>query len=388
MVELLSRPVPGRAMLRLPTGAGKTRVAVEAVIRIARTKGLNGPILWIAQSNELCEQAVESWKFVWSKVGPEEKLTVNRFWGSNDAAPVTNNTQLVVATDAKLNLNLSKDEYAWLRKASVVIVDEAHRAISPRYTAILERLGLTRSRTERPLIGITATPFRGTNADETERLAARFGRYRIDDGLFPDDDPYAALQSIGVLANVDHRELQGSTLTLNEAEFAKMNESGGFFPSSAEERLAQDTDRNGMLLDEIAKLDDDWPVLVFATSVNHSKLLTAMLNGRGIASASIDSFTPMPERRNKIDDFRKGRIRVITNYGVLAQGFDAPATRAVVIARPTYSPNVYQQMIGRGLRGPKNGGKEMCLILDVHDNIENYGKSLAFTGFEHLWGIR
>jgi type I site-specific restriction endonuclease len=47
---------------------------------------------------------------------------------------------------------------------------------------------------------------------------------------------------------------------------------------------------------------------------------------------------------------------------------------------------MYQQMIGRGLRGPRNGGKETCLILDVADNIENYGPSLAFTGFEHLWG--
>jgi superfamily II DNA or RNA helicase len=156
-------------------------------------------------------------------------------------------------------------------------------------------------------------------------------------------------------------------------------------PSSAEETLAEDRDRNQMLIDEIAKLPDDWPVLVFATSINHARRLTARLNGLGISSRSIDSHMPMSERRNTIDAYRKGRIRIITNYGVLAQGFDAPATRAVVIARPTYSPNVYQQMIGRGLRGPKNGGKEVCLILDVHDNIENFGENLAFTGFEHLW---
>lgn len=70
---------------------------------------------------------------------------------------------------------------------------------------------------------------------------------------------------------------------------------------------------------------------------------------------------------------------------MLAQGFDAPATKAVVIARPTYSPNVYLQMVGRGLRGPKNGGQDTCLILDVKDNVQNYGEDLAFTDFEHLW---
>ncbi|KPC83466.1 hypothetical protein ADL27_47215, partial [Streptomyces sp. NRRL F-6602] len=96
--------------------------------------------------------------------------------------------------------------------------------------------------------------------------------------------------------------------------------------------------------------------------------------------------TPPNERRKRIDDFRKGRVQVLTNYGVLTQGFDAPATRVVVVARPTYSPNVYQQMIGRGLRGPKNGGKETCLILNVRDNITNFGEELAFTEFEYLWG--
>ncbi len=76
---------------------------------------------------------------------------------------------------------------------------------------------------------------------------------------------------------------------------------------------------------------------------------------------------------------------MLTNYGVLTTGFDAPAVRAVYITRPVYSPVLYQQMIGRGLRGPKNGGKERCLIVNVTDNVEQYGEKLAFHKFEHLW---
>ena len=154
----------------------------------------------------------------------------------------------------------------------------------------------------------------------------------------------------------------------------------------AEQRLADDHDRNQRIVDEIAGMPADWPVLVFATSVAHAKFLAAKLGDRDITAAAIDSATPTAERRKRIDDFRKGRIQVLTNYGVLTQGFDAPATRVVVVARPTYSPNVYQQMIGRGLRGPKNGGKETCLILNVRDNITNFGEELAFTEFEYLWG--
>ncbi|MFD6855705.1 DEAD/DEAH box helicase, partial [Streptomyces diastaticus] len=193
------------------------------------------------------------------------------------------------------------------------------------------------------------------------------------------------LQRIGVLAQVRHRELPGGAISLTERERAQ-SEKFAVLPKGAEQRLAEDHERSQRIVDEIAAMPSDWPVLVFATSVAHAKLLAAKLGDREIRAAAIDSSTPPNERRKRIDDFRKGRVQVLTNYGVLTQGFDAPATRVVVVARPTYSPNVYQQMIGRGLRGPKNGGKETCLILNVRDNITNFGEELAFTEFEYLWG--
>ena len=100
----------------------------------------------------------------------------------------------------------------------------------------------------------------------------------------------------------------------------------------------------------------------------------------------ITGLTDDGPRRHYIEEFREGRIRVLTNYNVLTQGFDAPAVRAVIVARPTFSPNLYQQMIGRGLRGPRNGGKETCLIVNVEDNVVSYGDDLAFRDFEYLWG--
>ena len=59
--------------------------------------------------------------------------------------------------------------------------------------------------------------------------------------------------------------------------------------------------------------------------------------------------------------------------------------QAVYVTRPTFSPNVYQQMIGRGLRGPLNGGSEEVLIVNVEDNFQQFGGNLAFREFEHLW---
>lgn len=125
--------------------------------------------------------------------------------------------------------------------------------------------------------------------------------------------------------------------------------------------------------------------MLFATSVENAKVLAAYLSFHGFGAAAIDGTTPQVERREAVRRFREGELRVLTNYNVLAQGFDAPRVRAVFVTRPTWSPNLYQQMIGRGLRGPLNGGSDVVTIFNVSDNIEQYGEQLAFTHFEYLW---
>jgi superfamily II DNA or RNA helicase len=57
----------------------------------------------------------------------------------------------------------------------------------------------------------------------------------------------------------------------------------------------------------------------------------------------------------------------------------------VIVGRPTFSPNAYQQMVGRGLRGPLNGGKAECLVINVADNILQFGGQLAFHHFDYLF---
>ena len=150
-------------------------------------------------------------------------------------------------------------------------------------------------------------------------------------------------------------------------------------------KLAGDADRNRRIVDSIASLPDDWTVLLFATSVENATVLAALLTpsrgprGRDLGRHRHGGATPLHR------GVQGGRIRVITNYNVLTQGFDAPAVQAVYVTRPTFSPNVYQQMIGRGLRGPLNGGSEEVLIVNVEDNFQQFGDQLAFLEFEHLW---
>lgn len=381
---LLRRESQLRGLLSMPTGSGKTRVAVQAVVEEVGRGALRGPVLWIAQTDELCEQAVTTWAYVWRSVGPRSRLTISRLWAANGAVPAEEGTfQVVVATVDKLGVCAGDPVYEWLTECTAVVIDEAHTSTAPKYTKVLDWLGLGRQKQRCPLIGLTATPFRGTSESETRQLVRRYGQHRLDHGVLQ-DDPYAELQTRGILATVEHRVLEGARIDLTDDELNQLNRTRRL-PASVEERLGSDQDRNRMLVDSIRSLPGDWTVLLFAPSVANAQVLAALLRLEGLPAATISGETEPGARRHYIEEFRTGRLRVLTNYNVLTQGFDAPAVRAVYVARPTYSPNLYQQMIGRGLRGPLNGGKQQCLIVNVEDNIRQYGENLAFHDFEHLW---
>jgi superfamily II DNA or RNA helicase len=384
--DFLSKPKPERGLLSLPTGAGKTRVVVQAIVESMRRGTFAGSLVWVAQSDELCEQAVQSWAQVWRVFGPSQRLRISRLWGqTNNRVVAADMPHVVVATYQTLIKRLQSPAYNWLRQASCIVIDEAHGSISPSYTEILEGFGLTARTTDRPLIGLTATPFRSAaDPAETQWLVNRYGQQRFDHGVIPGDDPYPVLQDMGVLAHVDQRVLEGSDLELTAAELAELVQFKRL-PPSAESRLGESAPRNARLVESIKALPSDWPVLLFATSVEQAHLMAALLAIEGVSAKPISGQTDMGARRHYIEEFRKGNIRVLSNYNVLSTGFDAPALRALYIARPVYSPVLYQQMLGRGLRGPLNGGKDRCLVVNVQDNIAQFGEQLAFRHFEYLW---
>jgi superfamily II DNA or RNA helicase len=104
-----------------------------------------------------------------------------------------------------------------------------------------------------------------------------------------------------------------------------------------------------------------------------------------VPSRAVSGETETVTRRRIVEEFRRGDLKVLVNYGVFREGFDAPRTRVIIVARPVYSPNLYFQMIGRGLRGTRNGGTDRCLIINVQDNIDNFEGRLAFSDLDWLW---
>lgn len=386
-----------RGLISLPTGSGKTRVAVQALVQALVDERLSSPVLWIAQSDELCEQAVQSWSEVWRAIGTIDELRIGRLWGQNEVPEAEAGHQVVVAGIDKLRNRVDAPGYDWLAQASCVVVDEAHAAITPEYTQVLKWLGISAAGrtmvTRAPLLGLTATPFRGVSKEETERLVNRFGGRRLDRLNAPEGDyeaMYRELQEMGVLARVDGEELETGTVIdvaaeISQDERTTFQQRQDLTSARVFDRIATDVDRNTLLLKSISERPEDWSILLFAVSTEHAHTMAALLTMQDISAAAIDYRTEPELRRRYIDRFRRGDLRVLANFNVLAQGFDAPAVRAIYVTRPTFSPNNYQQMIGRGLRGPANGGKDRCLIVNVRDNWSMYGDKLAFYEFEHLW---
>jgi superfamily II DNA or RNA helicase len=373
-----------RAVVSLPTGGGKTRVTVEAAVRLVLApEGAGRSVVWIAQTDELCEQAVQAFRQVWVNLGAKNTdLRIVRMWGGNPtpAGRESNKPVVVVASIQTLNNRFSAAELDWLRKPGLVVVDECHHAITPSYTALLRWLDAEAPRPgapekdEPPIVGLSATPFR-TDDDESHRLARRF-----DNRWLPNDQEqlYSRLRAQGVLARPRYEPLEsGVGLTNDEQErLGRLSEpwEGLDFENLLEEinqRLAGNPRRNERLV-ECIRASTERTILFFANSVSHSEEMAARLNLADIPAAAISGNTPTMARRYFLDRFQRGQVRVLCNHSVLSTGFDSPKTSMVLIARQVFSPVRYMQMVGRGLRGEKNGGTAVCRIVTVMDNLGRF----------------
>lgn len=384
-----------RGYISLPTGAGKTRVAVQTIIEtisdgsldgFGSSNNFSGPILWLADGEELCEQAIDAWSYLWRSAGRRDtQLILSRFWSSYEMEEEVGGVQVVVATWQKIKSRaVGNDAYAWLAEAPIVIIDEAHGAYTPSYTTILEWLGRSTRERDKPLVGLTATPFRGRrDSAQTELLLRRFGDNCLDDGVFGDDLPQVRLQRDRVLARAHLEILDGVSIDLSDREIEEFRELG-WLAKSAEIRLGRNEDRTRTIVESIMDKPEHWQIVVFAASVENAQTLATLLTLQGRPAASIDQDTSPEDRRVAIERFKAGELKVLTNYAVLSQGFDAPKTDAVYITRPTSSEVRYQQMVGRGLRGPKNGGTEEVLIVNMLDNLIEFADSIVYQSLKDI----
>lgn len=381
---------PNRVLLHMPTGSGKTRTAMHLVSRelLRREPSL---VVWLAYSEELCEQAASEFESAWNHLG-DRSAPVYRFWGSHQLDITAVSDGFLVAGLAKVYQRARRDADFLMRlsdRANLVVIDEAHQAIAESYRFLLEVL-LGRKEGSR-LLGLSATPGRTWNEpDKDLELARFFGFQKVTLDIEGYDNPIGYLIDNGYLARVTFESVAyESSQPLSDSMLTSLAASLDI-PESLLAQLADDEQRNLMILNYTEKLvDHHQRILLFAATVSHARLLATVLRARGIEADSITALTPSSERIRLITKYKSSSPKpmVLCNYGVLTTGFDAPRTSAAVIARPTKSLILYSQMVGRAMRGPKAGGNMEARVVTVVDaSLPGFGKmSDAFQHWEDVW---
>jgi superfamily II DNA or RNA helicase len=371
-----------RFMIQMPTGSGKTKTAMELVCYCLK----NNPgkaVIWLAHSEELCEQAAQCFTELWSHIGNCD-IELIRVWGPNKLK-IPEQSAFIVAGFPKLNSEYKRDKDLPQKvsdKLSHIFVDEAHRAVAKTYTNTL--FSMLHANSKIQTIGLTATP--GRSGKETEQLVNLFFNemIEIDSG---DETVFEYLRRRKFLSNVILDPIDtGITYNLTKKD-KEYIEKFLDFPKGFLETISNDDIRNIMILEKLRKeCESNRKILFFGASVSHSKFICACLHFLGFKTEHLDGTSGSDRRRSVIEDFKTGDLNVICNYGILTTGFDAPKTEVVFIARPTMSVVLYSQMIGRGLRGPAMGGTETCKIIDVKDNIETYrDQDSVYNYFRGYW---
>lgn len=383
-----------KCIITLPTGAGKTRIAVDAYLDYLRPRFSEGKyLIWIAQSEELCEQAIKSFQDVWKSKEFTENLRIFRFYG--DYKPDIEDLEIggvVVCGIQKLHNSYDNEAFKHIvENCGTCIIDEAHRAVTMMYEKFYDYAESVRGEKIFPICGLTATPGRNDNPN---KLPTRF-KYNIFKPTIPDiyaNNPIHYFRDNGFLARPFHDTIPtGSKYDFNIKDIDDkisdydLREVLDYeIRNTGCKKLAEDNQRNRKILEKLLEIHDK-STIVYACSVNHAYNLNAMLTAFNIKSVVISGKTPRYERLKNIDKFKKGEINFIINHSVLTTGFDAPKTDNIVICRPIFSDILYEQIVGRGLRGPRFGGTEYCNIIDFTDNFDRFGDQQSYTRFEDFW---
>jgi superfamily II DNA or RNA helicase len=327
-----------RQIIYSPTGSGKTEIAIS-LIRSANSKGRR--VAFVANRIGLVEQAARRLR--------QSGLSVGVLQGDNTHrldAPVL---VCSIHTVARRGLPVDID---------VIVIDEAHGvAGSSHYRELLFRYNAL------PVIGLSATPFAkglGKHYDELggplfERIVqAASIRDLIDLGFLVDCDIYAPSEP----------DLSGVALVRNAFGEQDYNE----------RQLAAAVDKPSLVGDIVThwkRLGGDLPTVCFATGIAHSKHIASEFNAAGIPAEHIDCYTDEEERRGILERVTSGQTRVISNVGILTEGWDMPACGVMILARPTRSLTRWIQMAGRVLR--PYPGKERAIILDHSGSAAHLG---------------
>ena len=343
-----------------PTAAGKS------IIIASIAQQLPGKTIVLQPSKEILEQNYKkAVAFGFKDIG-----VFSASMGRKDIGKITFATIGTIISKKELFLDFSH-----------IIIDEVHLASAKggQYKEFIDFFG-------GKCLGLTATPYRlhaYSDMHTGERTVVAKFLTRTNPKIFstilqvtqvPDLYKKGFLCPVRYEFNHDY----------NQADI-KLNSTGMDFDERSLREYNEKQGIVGIVADTIRKRGSKH-ILVFTTSVDEAELLAQELNEDGITSAIVSAKTPKPEREQIIEDFKSGKIYVVTNVATMTTGFDFPELDTVILARPTQSIALYAQMVGRAIRIAPN--KPYAKVIDICGNVGKFGRIESFEIVATDTGVR
>jgi superfamily II DNA or RNA helicase/HKD family nuclease len=322
-----------RNLLVAATGTGKTVMAALDYARLRATLA-RARLLFVAHREEILAQSQATFRHCL------RDAAFGELWvGGRRPQAFEHVFASIQSLHAAGLRDLAPDHF------DVVIVDEFHHAAAPSYRALLEHV--------RPveLLGLTATPERSDGLPLLgffgNRIAAEL---RLWDAI--DQHRLVPFLYYGVHDGLDLREVP-------------WRRGRGYDPDGLTNVLTANDAWAVRVLECLRKNADDPSrirALGFCVSVAHARFMARVFRDAGVDATAIWADSPPEERRAALTDLAARRVNVVFSVDLFNEGIDVPAVDTLLLLRPTDSPTLFLQQLGRGLRRAE--GKTACTVLD------------------------
>ncbi len=322
-----------RNLLVSATGTGKTVMAAVDYARL-REKLPRSRLLFVAHRKEILQQSIATFRHA------IRNHAFGELWTGDSRPSQFDHVFASIQSLQRVDLNdLGPKQF------DMVIVDEFHHAEAPSYRALLEHL--------RPfeLLGLTATPERSDGLPVLEwfdnRIAAEL---RLWDAI--DQQRLVPFIYYGIADYLDFRDIP-------------WRRGRGYDVQGVSNLFTADDAWARHVIQALAsKVDDVRRIraLGFCVSIEHARFMARVFNNHNVPAKAIWADTPAPEREAALRELEDRRVNVVFSVDIFNEGVDVPSVDTLIMLRPTDSPTLFLQQLGRGLR--KRHGKGACTVID------------------------
>lgn len=322
-----------RNLLVSATGTGKTVMAAVDYARLRDTLP-RSRLLFIAHRQEILDQSRATFRQAL------RDPTFGERWVAGDRPESFDHVFASIQSVSAAGLDhLPPDHF------DVIVVDEFHHAAAATYARLLEHLA------PREMVGLTATPERADGLAVLhwfdDRIAAEL---RLWDAI--EQHRLAPFAYYGIHDGVDLRAVP-------------WRRGHGYDAAALSDVYTSDDAWARLVYKQLDDHVDDlgeMRCLGFCVSVEHARFMAQTFTTLGVAAIALSGQSSDADRQIALRDLAAGRVQVIFSVDLFNEGVDVPAVDTILMLRPTESPTLFLQQLGRGLR--KAPGKTVCTVLD------------------------